>query len=412
MSTGSSRSAASSFHGDGGTNATTNEIQLTVTGEGVNVITPGEGAGGGGDVEVGLKSTLEPPSRNRSSSAAPTVVGTPSVDGTGASAERPHVLYPHPSSSIPSLAKPRKSLPVTAYNTPKEALIGVVKAGMAKSILVWWQIVLLGFNAGLFLGMGNLAGAYIGGGFTGSTIARDASGGVAFVYPGSPALARFMHGIIFPIGLVLIVLAGSELLTGNIMYLTAAWLTGKCSTRSVLRNWSLTWVANLAGSCFCAYFLTYLPEIMHTSPQLDFLQSVSDKKMSAGWGATFLKAIGANWLVCLSLFCNLTAHDVVSKVVAIWMPIATFVWIGWEHSIANMYLIPLGLMEGLPSGRHFGDFLAWNLIPVTLGNVLGGAAFAWGQWMIYGEYAAPKVETLTTKHHLAKHQSYSQQKSQ
>ena len=91
----------------------------------------------------------------------------------------------------------------------------------------------------------------------------------------------------------------------------------------------------------------------------------------------------------------------VSKVVAIWFPISTFIWIGWEHSIANMFTLPLALMEGL-DGKHFGDVLAWNIIPVTLGIILGGLLFAMGQFAVYGDYAKPKLDVLTTKHALEK----------
>jgi hypothetical protein len=183
-----------------------------------------------------------------------------------------------------------------------------------------------------------------------------------------------------------------------------------------------------------AYFLCYLPEMLHSDPQLSYIRSTALKKMSTGWGSIFLKGVGCNWLVCLALWCNLTAQDTVSKIVALWVPITTFVLIGWEHSIANMFTLPIALMEGV-SGHHFGDALAWNLIPVTLGNIVGGALFAMGsvadtalsharkllafnapcltlsfslflfayllcsQYFIYGEHAAPKVAVLTVKAH-------------
>lgn len=182
------------------------------------------------------------------------------------------------------------------------------------------------------------------------------------------------------------------------MYLSVAWASGKCTFRAALRNLALVWLSNLAGSVFIAYFLCYLPEIVHSDPQASWMRNVALKKVNTGWGAVFLKGVGCNLLVCLALWCNLTAVDVVSKILALWWPISVFLWIGWEHCVANFFFLPIVLMEGM-NGETFGDVLAWNLIPVTLGNILGGLLFAMGQWTIYGGYAAPSLGVMTTKHH-------------
>jgi len=152
---------------------------------------------------------------------------------------------------------------------------------------------------------------------------------------------------------------------------------------------------------FIAFLLIWLPELLHGDAQLSYLRTVALKKMNTGWGSTLLKGIGCNWMVCLALWCNLTAGDTLSKIVACWLPISAFVWIGWEHSIANMFTLTIACYEGVP-GKNWGHALAWNLIPATLGNIIGGLLFTAGQYLAYGDYARPNLAALATKWHLVK----------
>lgn len=207
------------------------------------------------------------------------------------------------------------------------------------------------------------------------------------------------------------------------MYMSTAWVSGKIKFKYIPRNLIIAWFANFAGSLFCAYFLGYLTQMVHVAPELTYLTKVATKKMSTGWGSIFLKGIGCNWMVCLAIWSNMTAQDVAGKILAMWMPIATFAWISWEHCIANQFLLPLALMEGVPgkdvvsrtgtqraatrtrssvmARAHIllvalfccccccqGDMIWHNLIPATLGNTLGGLIFAMGQWAVFGQHQA------------------------
>lgn len=274
---------------------------------------------------------------------------------------------------------------VLMYNTPKETLGAVTRAGMAKSMLPWPHLFLLAFLAGVMLSMSNLSGFVVGGGFAGSFPITDPTGTVVNRVGAQAIWAKFLHGAIFPIGLVLIVLAGSELVTGNVMYLSAAMLAGRAPILPTYGRMGMAWLGNFAGSVVTAFLLAYLPSIMSSGSQWDYLASVADKKLNDGWGSVVLKGLGCNWLVCMALWCNLTAQDIISKIVAIWMPIAVFFWIGWEHVVANFFTLPLALMEGATGSSGFGEILAWNIIPATVGNFLGGSLFIFCQWLIYGE---------------------------
>jgi formate/nitrite transporter len=178
------------------------------------------------------------------------------------------------------------------------------------------------------------------------------------------------------------------------MYLTSAFLSGRCRFRSVAFSLSLGWLGNFLGAVVCAYFLGYFPGLLSSDPQAAFVLAAASKKLSAGWGSVFLKGVGCNWLVCIAMWLQLACLDGVGKLLAIWLPIATFIWLGFEHSVANMSLLSLSLwMQGGSSGStaggtavmySFGDVLFSNLIPATFGNIVGGALFAAGQWLAYG----------------------------
>lgn len=201
-------------------------------------------------------------------------------------------------------------------------------------MLPWFHLFFLAFNAGVMLSMSNLSGFVVGGGVSQAfaVSGSDGSGTVSESIAPQAIWAKFIHGAIFPVGLVLIVLAGSELVTGNVMYLSAAVLAGKAPKWPALGRLGMAWLGNFVGSVVCAFLLAYLPKIMHSGPQYTYLASVAHKKLAREWGATLLKGVGCNWLVCMALWCNLTAQDIISKIVAIWMPIAVFFWIGQTFS--------------------------------------------------------------------------------
>lgn len=251
-------------------------------------------------------------------------------------------------------------------------------------------------NAFKLLVLGILAGAYIGfGGELSNLIAHDAA---QFVGAG---LAAFIRGAVFSVGLMLVVIAGAELFTGNTM-ITMSVLDGKSKFKGLMYNWSIVYGANLLGSLLIAYLMfgSGLLEGANVAVGAAALKTAAGKASLAFWPA-FFRGILCNWLVCLAVWMALTSRNTIGKVWAIFFPIMAFVASGFEHSIANMYFIPVGILlkgvnevvaaataAGLSPDKlaNLGlyGFFVKNLIPVTLGNIVGGGFFvATFYWLAY-----------------------------
>jgi len=264
------------------------------------------------------------------------------------------------------------------FKTPKAIVETVATTGCAKTQLSIPKQLVLGF----------LAGAYIAfGGFLAIVVGR----GSPELAAANPGLAKFLFGAVFPVGLMLVVIAGSELFTGNVGVITPACLTGGAKWRGLLRNWVFVYLANFVGSVFVALFIAYWSGIINVNSSDAFAQTVGKaaaaiaeaKTIKLGWGAALLRGIGCNWLVCLAVWMAIASDDIAGKILGIWWPIMAFVALGLEHSIANMFFIPLGMFNG--AQVSIIDLFWRNLIPVTIGNIIGGGLFVGGvYWWIYG----------------------------
>ncbi len=191
--------------------------------------------------------------------------------------------------------------------------------------------------------------------------------------PNNPGLAKLIFGGVFPVGLMLVVIAGSELFTGNTALMIPSTLLGKTSWGALVRNWVWSFVGNFIGSVFVAYCLVYLTGLLSADPWLTCAKGIAEGKVTQGFWPLLLKGIGCNWLVCLAVWLSIASDDVAGKVLGIWWPIMVFVALGFEHSVANMFFVPMGIFLG--AKVTWGQFLLVNLLPVTLGNILGGALF-------------------------------------
>ena len=251
-------------------------------------------------------------------------------------------------------------------NTPKEVIEIVNKLAQNKGSYKTSKTLMLAFLAGAYIAFGGLLAIIVGGG----------SPGIAAENPG---LAKFMFGAAFPLGLILVVIVGAELFTGNNAYFIPNVLTKKQRFNTVLKNWGLVYAGNFVGAVFVAYVITHLTHIVSDSPYVDAVHKIAIGKTSHTFLVTFLKGIGANWLVCLAVWQGMAAKDTTGKIFAIWLPVMAFVAMGFEHSIANMYFIPLAIFEG--ADITWTTFIVKNLIPATLGNIVGGAIFV---GMFYG----------------------------
>ncbi len=212
----------------------------------------------------------------------------------------------------------------------------------------------------------------------GGALATVASTGIQSV-----GLKKFMLGAVFPVGLIAIVLTGMELFTGDVMCVPVAAMQGKTTWDRVLRVWLWVIIGNFVGSIFWAYLMSVGPFISFSDGGVSlnvFGQSavkIAEAKVLTyqsgglmGLWSVFMKAVGCNMLVNLAILLAFVAEDAVGKMLGIWFPIMAFVTTGFEHSVANMYFVPVGIMLGANVG--WGQFFVWNLIPVILGNIVGG----------------------------------------
>ncbi len=185
--------------------------------------------------------------------------------------------------------------------------------------------------------------------------------------------ARLLGGVAFSLGLILVVVGGAELFTGNNL-IVMAWADRKVSTTQLLRNWSLVYIANLVGAIGTATLMFWSGALsLGAGAVAETALNIAIAKVNLDPLQAFVRGILCNTLVCLAIWLGFAARDVASKVLVIVFPISAFVALGFEHSVANMYFIPLGmLLSG--GGISLTDFIT-NLIPVTLGNIIGGGLF-------------------------------------
>ncbi len=212
----------------------------------------------------------------------------------------------------------------------------------------------------------------------------------------SQGLPGIVGAIIFPVGFVILELLGLELATGNFALLPAALMDKRISFGALMRNWTWVYLGNLLGSV--AYALLFYVAITNFGtgnggPLGDQLRVVAAKKTlayialgPAGWGTAFVKGILCNWMVTLGAVLAFSSRSTLGKVVAMWLPITTFFAHGYEHSVVNMFAIPAGMMLG--AKVSFAQWWLWNQIPVTLGNIIGGAALTGiALWLTYAARA-------------------------
>ena len=256
------------------------------------------------------------------------------------------------------------------HRTPQHVAEMVTKAvGVKKATVSLLNVTVLGI----------LAGAYIGFGAAMATlVAHDAPKIVGV------GLGQVLVGAVFSVGLMLVVIAGAELFTGNNLMITSV-LGREYGVGRMLSRWTVVFVANFVGSVLLAYIM-YESGLWKMAAGAVGAKAVAIAlaKVNLAFGEAFFRAIGCNWLVCLAVWMALAAKDVAGKVLAIFFPIMAFVALGFEHCVANMYFIPMGLFlknAGVAAADLNLESLTWarflinNLVPVTLGNIVGGAIF-------------------------------------
>ena len=222
---------------------------------------------------------------------------------------------------------------------------------------------------------GALSGAYVSFAAVLSITVASALGDV------SPGVSKLVFGGLFPIALLHILAGGNQLFTGNTAACAMAYYEGLIDMDALIRNWVVTYAGNLAGSI--AFLEAFKMTGLLTGSTAKMAAGITAGKIKATFMQQVVKGIFANWLVCLGVFMATGESDLVGKMVGAWFPVSAFVMIGFEHSIANLFLLPLGLAAG--ADATVMDTITKNIIPVTIGNIIAGAVVFGGSYSyLYG----------------------------
>lgn len=268
---------------------------------------------------------------------------------------------------------------------PPQMAAKAEETGVRKALMGWRNTFALSILAGAFIAMGAVYA---------TTVTTGTSGHLAY------GVTRLLAGLVFSLGLILVVVAGAELFTGNNL-IVMAWANRRVSAWQVLRNWTIVYIGNLIGSIATAV-------LMLLSKQFEFsggavgvqILNIAHAKCQLGFIQALALGIGCNALVCLAVWLCYSARSTTDKILAIIFPISAFVADGFEHCVANMYFIPIGLLVKTwapasfwitigKSASDFGNltwtnFFVWNLVPVTIGNIVGGSVLVGLiYWFIY-----------------------------
>lgn len=264
---------------------------------------------------------------------------------------------------------------VDSYS-PDQIAERVENVGVKKAHLALIPLAALGVLAGGFIGLGAL---YY------TIVAADPN--LSF------AVQRVLGGVVFSLGLILVIVAGAELFTGNNL-MVMAWVHRKISTKLLLRNLSVVYLTNAIGAIGLAIIVSQSGHAsMNNGLVGDTAIAIAKSKVSIGFAEAFFRGILCNILVCLAVWLAMAGRGLGGKILAIIFPISAFVAAGFEHCIANMYLVPLGIFlagnEG-PESLTWFSFLFRNLLPVTLGNIVGGSVLVGLVYhVIYGRSPKP-----------------------
>jgi formate/nitrite transporter len=262
-----------------------------------------------------------------------------------------------------------------AFKDPKEITAASAETGATKAAMSPDKIIVAGFLAGAYIAFGGLLAITVSSGLDPKTWGT---------------LPTLFTGAVFSLGLILVVIAGSELLTGNMALVPLASLRGKVNVRTMLSNFGWVAIGNLLGSLFVAYFLAVQTGVVTDELMLTRLEEIAMKKgvEETEW-QIFLRAVGCNWLVCLAVWLALAAQDVGGKILAIFFPIMAFVAMGFDHVVANMFFIPAAIFANV-EGINWWDAIH-NWIFAGIGNFVGAAIFVAGSyWYLYGRPEEPQ----------------------
>src|SRR3990172_8043477 len=276
---------------------------------------------------------------------------------------------------------------------PAEMATRAEYLGVRKAEMPVFSMLMLSVLAGAFISLGAIFATTVA---AGGMSVTAADGAVAFSTGLPYGLIRLLTGLVFCLGLILVVVGGAELFTGNNL-IVMAWASGKTSTAALLRNWGLVYLGNFIGSIGTAVLVFLSRQYTFGGGAVGTTAlGIAVAKVNLNFIQAFALGVLCNALVCLAIWMSFSARSTIDKIAVILFPITAFVAAGFEHSVANMYFVPVGLMvktldpafvlgTGLDLSRlTLGNFLVNNLVPVTLGNIIGGSVLvAVVYWFVF-----------------------------
>lgn len=242
------------------------------------------------------------------------------------------------------------------YLTPSEIAESVINSGVKKANLRNTQQITLSI----------LAGVYIAFGAHGANMLSHSIN--------NPGLAKLLSGLIFPAGLIMVILAGAELFTGNCLMIMSL-SERRITFTQLIKSWIIVYIGNFIGGVLIAYLIA--KSGLLSDNLKNFAANIALTKINLSFMQAFIRGILCNWLVCLAVWMSAGADDFTGKILAIFFPVCLFVASGFEHSIANMFYIPVAIFA---KGAVTWPEMFNNLLPVTLGNIVGGAFFVGGAY--------------------------------
>lgn len=245
-----------------------------------------------------------------------------------------------------------------SYYNPTEIAAIFADSSLSKAKMPLLKFVLMAILGGAFIALGGLLTVIV-------------AGGMPEVSAQNIGLVKFTAGALFPVGLIMVSVAGADLFTSDCAGMTLSTMQKKTSVKELLKVWFLAYTFNFVGAQAIAYFMAHKTGIIAAYPFADYLNNLALGKLKYSWGTVFLKGIGANALVCLGTWMGYAGKDIIGKSLGIWVPVMLFVTLGYEHSIANMFFIPAAIYNG--ADISWVNFICNNLIPATIGNIAGGA---------------------------------------
>ncbi len=244
------------------------------------------------------------------------------------------------------------------YISPKEIVVEFAASGVYKSGLSVTKFAIIAILGGVFIAFGGLLTVMVAGGMPGMGAEN-------------PGLIKFVAGALFPIGLIIVSITGADLFTSDCAAFTLPLMQRRIQIGIFAKFLILSYLFNFMGTQVVAYLMSSSVGMLDNEPWQGYLHRLAVAKVNMDFWTVFIKGIGANWLVCLGMFMGYAAKDIIGRCIGIWIPVMLFVTLGYEHSIANMFFVPAAIYSG--ADIAWGDFVVSNLLPATLGNLVGGA---------------------------------------